>query len=164
MQVEFTPSGYIFSESLQVAETPCWLEKSIFASSLFLADCAVETTQLGQMLPILARLGWVQPGYSSLKPHIVIVLKITWGMASFSSYLVQINAIQWTPAEFYVNLWVLMHWYTCKSILNTLGRAAWQLAGYLAKQHKSAVEIAGDFKREPRRDIRSPSFVSSEVA
>ena len=27
---------------------------------------------------------------------------------------------KWTPAEFYVNLWVLMHCYTCKSLLNTL--------------------------------------------
>ena len=34
----------------------------------------------------------------------------------------------------YVNLWVLMHWYTCKSILNTLGRTVEQLAGCLAKQ------------------------------
>ena len=30
-----------------------------------------------------------------------------------------------------------MHWYTCKSLLNTLGRAIEQLAGYLPKQSKS---------------------------
>ena len=30
-----------------------------------------------------------------------------------------------------------MHLYTCKSLLNTLGRAVEQLAGYLAKQNKS---------------------------
>ena len=29
-----------------------------------------------------------------------------------------------------------MHWYTCKSLLNTLGRAVEQLAGCLAKQTK----------------------------
>ena len=29
-----------------------------------------------------------------------------------------------------------MHWYTCKSLLNTLGRAVEQLAGCLAKQAK----------------------------
>ena len=29
-----------------------------------------------------------------------------------------------------------MHWHTCKSLLNTLGRAVEQLAGYLAKQAK----------------------------
>ena len=44
---------------------------------------------------------------------------------------------KWTPAEFYVNLGVLMHWYTCKqSLLNTLGRAVEQLAVCLAKQAK----------------------------
>ena len=36
--------------------------------------------------------------------------------------------------EFYVNLWDLMHWYTCKSLLNTLGTAVEQLAGCHAKQ------------------------------
>ena len=30
-----------------------------------------------------------------------------------------------------------MHWYTCKSLLNTLGRAIEQLAGCLAKTRKS---------------------------
>ena len=30
-----------------------------------------------------------------------------------------------------------MHWYPCKSLLNTLGRAVEQLAGYLPKQSKS---------------------------
>ena len=29
-----------------------------------------------------------------------------------------------------------MHWHTCKSLLNTLGRAVEQLAGCLAKQAK----------------------------
>ena len=43
---------------------------------------------------------------------------------------------KWTPAEFYVNLSVLMRGYTCKSLLNTLGRAAEQLAVCLAKQAK----------------------------
>jgi len=38
------------------------------------------------------------------------------------------NYPTWTPAEFYVSLWVLMHWYTCKSLLNTLGRAVKWLA------------------------------------
>ena len=38
-----------------------------------------------------------------------------------------------TPVEFYVNLWVLMHLYICKSLLNTLGRTVEQLAGCLAK-------------------------------
>ena len=69
---EFTPSGYNFTESFQVAEMSCWLERSIFASSWSLADCAVETTEVWQMLPILAYLGRVRPGYSSLKAHIVI--------------------------------------------------------------------------------------------
>ena len=45
--------------------------------------------------------------------------------------------LTWTCAEFYVNLRVLMHWYTCKSLLNTLGRVVEQLAGCLAKQSKS---------------------------
>ena len=35
-----------------------------------------------------------------------------------------------------------MNWYTCKSLLNTLGRALEQLVGCLAKQRqKSAVEV-----------------------
>ena len=35
-----------------------------------------------------------------------------------------------------------MHWYICKSLLNTVGRAVEQLAGFLAKQkQKSAVEV-----------------------
>ena len=60
MQVEFTPSGSIFYESFQVAENVVLaIEKSIFASSLSLADCVVETTELWQMLPILAHLGTV---------------------------------------------------------------------------------------------------------
>ena len=43
----------------------------------------------------------------------------------------------WTPAELYVmSLWVLMHWHTCKSLLNTLGIAVKQLAGFFAKQAK----------------------------
>ena len=45
--------------------------------------------------------------------------------------------LTWTCAEFYVNLSVLMHLYTCKYLLNTLGRAVQQLAGCLAKQSKS---------------------------
>ena len=49
----------ISSESSQVAETCCWLEKSIFASSLSLAHCVLETTELWQMLPILECLGTV---------------------------------------------------------------------------------------------------------
>ena len=40
----------------------------------------------------------------------------------------------WTPAKFYVNLWVLMHWYTCQSLLNTLGSAVEHLAVCLSKQ------------------------------
>ena len=32
------------------------------------------------------------------------------------------------------DLWVLMHWYTCKCLLNTLERAVEQLAGCLAKE------------------------------
>ena len=47
----------------------------------------------------------------------------------------------WTPAEFYVNLQVLMHWYTCKSPLNTIGSAVEQLPVCLAKLSKSAVEV-----------------------
>ena len=35
-----------------------------------------------------------------------------------------------------------MHSYTCKSLLSTVGRAVEQLAGYLAKQAKSAVEVS----------------------
>ena len=34
-----------------------------------------------------------------------------------------------------------MYWFTCRSLLNTLGRAVEQLAGCLAKQQKSAVEV-----------------------
>ena len=36
-----------------------------------------------------------------------------------------------------------MYWYTCKSLLNTLGRAVEQLAGCLAKQikQKSALKV-----------------------
>ena len=41
--------------------------------------------------------------------------------------------------EVYVNLRVLMHWYTGKSLLNALGKAVEQFAGCLAKQ-KSAAE------------------------
>ena len=58
-----------------------------------------------------------------------------------------------------------MHWHTCKSLLNTLGRAVEQLAGYLAKQAKvssrgqsttgmqihSLVACARDF--QPRREV-----------
>ena len=45
---------------------------------------------------------------------------------------------RWTCAEFYVNLWVLMHWYT---LMNTLGRPVEQLAVCLANKQKSAVEV-----------------------
>jgi len=31
-----------------------------------------------------------------------------------------------------------MHWYTCKSLLNTLGKAVEQLVRYLAKQEKAS--------------------------
>ena len=34
-----------------------------------------------------------------------------------------------------------MHYHTCKSLLNTLGRAVEQLTGCLAKQQKSAVKV-----------------------
>ena len=37
----------------------------------------------------------------------------------------------WTPGRLKI---VLMHGHTCKSLLNTLGRAVEQLAGCLAKQ------------------------------
>ena len=39
----------------------------------------------------------------------------------------------WTPGRFKI---ILMHGHTCKSLLNTLGRAVEQLAGCLAKQAK----------------------------
>ena len=34
-----------------------------------------------------------------------------------------------------------MHLYTCKSLLNTLGRAVEQLAGYFAKQSKKSQQL-----------------------
>ena len=40
----------------------------------------------------------------------------------------------WTPAD--SDLWVLMHCYTYKYLLNTLERAVEQLAGCLAKETK----------------------------
>ena len=67
----------ISSESSQVAKTSCWLEKSIFASSLSLAHCVLETTELWQMLPILECLGTVHWLNS-------LLLEITWGMASLT--------------------------------------------------------------------------------
>ena len=42
----------------------------------------------------------------------------------------------WTPGRFNINLRVLMNWHTCKSLLNTSGRAVEQFAGCLAKQAK----------------------------
>ena len=42
----------------------------------------------------------------------------------------------WTPGRFNINLWILMHWHTCKSPLNTSGRAVEQLAGCVAKLAK----------------------------
>ena len=39
------------------------------------------------------------------------------------------------------DLQVLMHWYTCKYLLNTLGRAVEQLAGCLASKQKSVIEV-----------------------
>ena len=44
------------------------------------------------------------------------------------------NPHHWTPGRFKI---VLMHRHTCKSLLNTLGRAVEQLAGCLAKQARS---------------------------
>ena len=44
-------------------------------------------------------------------------------------------------AELCVNLRVLMHWYACKSLQNTLGGAVEQLAQCLANQAKSAVVV-----------------------
>ena len=44
------------------------------------------------------------------------------------------NPHHWTPGRFKI---VLMHGHTCKSLLNTLGRAVAQLARCLAKQAKS---------------------------
>ena len=55
-----------------------------------------------------------------------------WRVSRTSVYMLQ---LAWTCAELYVNLLVLMH--TCKSLLNTLGRAIEQLVGCLAKQCKS---------------------------
>ena len=43
-------------------------------------------------------------------------------------------ATHMATAEVYVNLWVLMHWYTGKSLLNGLERAVKQFAGCLAKE------------------------------
>ena len=40
------------------------------------------------------------------------------------------------PHELLAGLTVLMTWHTCKSLLNTSGRAVEQLAGCLAKQAK----------------------------
>ena len=34
-----------------------------------------------------------------------------------------------------------MHWYTCKCLLNTLGRAVEQLAGCLPRKQKSVVKV-----------------------
>ena len=44
------------------------------------------------------------------------------------------NPHHWTPGRFKI---ILMHGHSCKSLLNTLGRAVEQLAGCLAKQAKS---------------------------
>ena len=44
------------------------------------------------------------------------------------------NPHHWTPGRFKI---ALMHGHTCKSLLNTLGRAVEQLAGCLAKQVSS---------------------------
>ena len=60
----------------------------------------------------------------------------------------------WTPARFYTNIRVLMHWHTGKSLLNTLGRAVEQLVGCLAKQQKSAVEV----------EVQQPSNTSAKLS
>ena len=41
-----------------------------------------------------------------------------------------------THMDFCWDLWVLMHWYTCKCLLNILERAVEQLAGCLTKETK----------------------------
>ena len=47
---------------------------------------------------------------------------------------------KWTLAEFYVSLWVVMHWYTCKSLLNTLAwlRKSYKTVGYVSCQASSS--------------------------
>ena len=44
-----------------------------------------------------------------------------------------------TPAEFYVSLRVLMHWYTCIYLLNTLGSAVEQLVVHLSIAKQATV-------------------------
>ena len=57
---------------------------------------------------------------------------------TFVQIHVQYQQPTWILAQFYVNLWVLMHWHTCKSRLNTLGRA---VDGSLPSKQKAAVEF-----------------------
>ena len=47
-----------------------------------------------------------------------------------------------------------MHWYTCKSLLNTLARAVEQLAGCLAQQAKLAVEVKVQQTATPGRRVK----------
>ena len=48
-----------------------------------------------------------------------------------------------TPAEFYVSLRVLMHWYTCMYLLNTLGSAVEQFAVHLSIAKQATVSSRG---------------------
>ena len=49
-----------------------------------------------------------------------------------------------------------MHWYTCKSLLNTLERAVEQLAGCLAKilKQNSAVEVKSTTAVMPAQRVK----------
>ena len=73
MEVEFTPAGPIFSESFEVAETSCWLQKSKLCIIISLADniSVVETTELLQML-----LTWVQFTESTYSYWLKILVKV----------------------------------------------------------------------------------------
>ena len=69
-----------------------------------------------------------------------------WGSWMTSVAMYCVHELEWsiifaTHMDSCWDLWVLMHWYTCKCLLNTLGRAVEQLAGCLAKETKVRIEV-----------------------
>ena len=59
--------------------------------------------------------------------------------------------LTWTCAEFY-EFW---HWYTCKSLLNTLGRAVEQLTVCPAKQTKVSSRGQSTSHAKPAQSVKT---------
>ena len=150
---------YIFHGILDL-----WICKQCVPGSLFLC----QHNSLGpRLIYCEIRLIFVSQGWENLS-HLVVEMRMLSNLlwytchtsrpgwrVSRTSVAMCIHVPEWAiiftthmdSCWIYVDLWVLMHWYACKSQLKTLGRAAEQLAGCLDKEacksHPSTVHLWG---------------------